>query len=226
MASMADAQNGQPAEDTGLVAEEVRDLPEPRRKRKLPKTLAREEVRALLDVCNLRAPTGLRDHCMMLLMYEAGLRLGEVRHLAPRDVDTARGEVRIYDGKGGDGTAYFDPEGPVAGRIEEWRRVRRRLKVGRSAPLFCTVRKPAGMCIEERSVQQMVKRRALRAGLDPSKVTPHRLRHTFATELLDEGKCTIYDVQQLLRHADLSSTEVYLHVRDAHLREKMRGRPR
>lgn len=222
-----EAQEKPPAsqQPNGTGGTDVRDAPKPSRKKKLPRTIDRDEVAALLDACNLRTPTGLRDHCLMLTMYEAGLRIGETRRLRPRDVDLALGEIRVYDSKTGDGTAYFDPEGPLPDRLREWLRERRKLGAARDAPLFCTVRRPAGREIGERSVQQMMKRRAKRAGVDLARVTPHRLRHTFATELLNEGK-SIYDVKELMRHEDLGSTEVYLHVRDVQLRAKMRGRRR
>ena len=192
-----------------------------RRKRRLPKTLSRREASQLLAVPNLRAPTGLRNRCMLELMYRAGLRVSEVCALEMRDVDLTRGTVRIEDGKGGDGTAYFDV-GSVAPLIDEWKRERKRLGVPSSAPLFCTL---AGETIDTSYMRAMVKRIARRAGLDPSKVSPHVLRHTFATELLDEG-FNIRQVQEALRHADVSTTMVYTWVYDAELRARIQRRKR
>lgn len=193
----------------------------PRRKRRLPKTISRAEATALLAVPNLRAPTGLRNRCMLELMYRAGLRVSEVCALEVRDVDLTRGTVRVVDGKGGDGTAYFDAAS-VAPLVEEWKRERKRLGVTGSAPLFCTL---AGEAIDTSYMRAMVKRIARRAGLDPSKVSPHVLRHSFATELLDEG-FNIRQVQEALRHADVSTTMVYTHVYDAALRERIQRRKR
>lgn len=156
---------------------------------------------------------------MLELMYRAGMRVGEVVKLEPRDVD-ARGMIRIVDGKGGDGTAYFDPES-VMPLLDEWKRERKRLGVGASSPLFCTL---AGGPVSVRYVEQMVARMKKRAGIT-SICTPHVLRHTFATELLDEG-FTIREVQDALRHADLSSTQVYTHVLDTNLRRKITRRKR
>lgn len=154
-------------------------------------------------------------------MYRAGLRVGEVVKLEPRDVD-ARGSIRIVDGKGGDGTAYFDSES-VMPLIDEWKRERKRLGVPSSAPLFCTLH---GGPVSVRYVEQMVARMKKRAGIPPGTTcTPHVLRHTFATELLDEG-FTIREVQDALRHADLSSTQVYTHVLDTNLRRKITRRKR
>jgi len=195
--------------------------PAKRRKRRLPKTISRDEAARLLKVPNLRAPTGLRNRCMLELMYRAGLRVAEVCALEPRDVDLTRGTVRVLDGKGGDGTAYFDVDS-VAALISEWKRERKRLGVAGGAPLFCTL---AGETIDTSYMRAMVKRIARRAGLDPSKVSPHVLRHTFATELLDEG-FNIRQVQEALRHADVSTTMVYAHVYDAELRARIQRRKR
>lgn len=152
-------------------------------------------------------------------MYRAGLRVGEVTKLQVRDVD-AKGTVRIFDGKGGDGTAYFDPESvwPV---IDEWKRERRRLGVSAAAPLFCTL---AGGPVSVRYIEQMVARMKKRAGIT-SICTPHVLRHSFATELLDEG-FHIREVQEAVRHADLSTTMIYTHVLDSNLRRKIQKRKR
>jgi integrase/recombinase XerD len=190
-----------------------------RRKRRLPKIVSRDEAARLLAAPNLRAPTGLRNRCMLELMYRAGLRVGEVVKLEARDVD-ARGTVRVLDGKGGDGTAYFDAAS-VMPYITNWKTVRKTLGVPSSAPLFCTLR---GGQVSVRYVEQMVARMKKRAGI-ASVCTPHVLRHSFATELLDEG-FTIREVQEALRHADLSSTQVYTHVLDVNLRRKITNRKR
>lgn len=191
----------------------------PSRKRRLPKILSRDEARRLLAAPNLRAPTGLRNRCILELMYRAGLRVGEVVKLEARDVD-ARGTIRVADGKGGDGTAYFDPAS-VMPLIDEWKRERRRLGFPPAAPLFCTL---DGGPVSVRYVEQMVARMKKRAGIT-SVCTPHVLRHSFATELLDEG-LTIREVQDALRHADLSSTQIYTHVLDVNLRRKITARKR
>jgi integrase len=188
------------------------------RKRKLPKTLTRDEVQRLFAMPNLAAPTGLRDRCMMELMYRAGLRVGEVCNLRPRDVDIDAGTIRIWDGKGGDGTAYFDPE-PIRVLLEQWKATRRKLP--KSDYFFCTLK---GGRISSRAVEQMFKRRSGKAAIE-SRCTPHVLRHTFATELLDEG-FTIREVQEALRHADVSTTMIYTHVLDSNLRAKIHRRQR
>lgn len=192
-----------------------------RRKRRLPKTLSRAEAQRFLEAFNLRAPTGLRNRCAFELMYRAGLRVGELGRLESRDVDTKGGTIRILDGKGGDGTAYFDTSS-VSELIGLWREERKRRGITSSSPLFCTL---AGEPLTPRYLQQVAKRIAKRAGLDPGKVTPHVFRHSFATELLDEG-FNIRKVQEALRHKDLETTMVYTHVLDAELRRQIQRRRR
>lgn len=191
-----------------------------REKRRLPKVLTREEVKSLLGAPNLKAPTGLRNRCILELMYRAGLRVGEVVALEPRDVDPDAGTIRIFDGKGGDGTAYFSAE-EIRPFLDEWSRVRRRLLQGKSrgARLFCTL---DGGRVSTRYVQKMMGRMKRRAGISSS-CTPHVLRHTFATELLDEG-FSIREVQEALRHVDVSTTMIYTHVLDSQLRDKIQRR--
>lgn len=172
----------------------------------------------LLAVPNIAAPTGIRNRCILELMYRAGLRVGEVLTLEPRDVDVAAGTIRVVDGKGGDGTGYFTADA-LRQLLEEWKRVRRRLQPAAGAPLFCTL---AGRPVGVRYTQKMIQRYARRAKITAT-CTPHVLRHTFATELLDEG-FTIREVQEALRHADVSTTMIYTHVLDSNLRDKIQRR--
>jgi site-specific recombinase XerD len=223
----------------------VVELPRPaRRKRTLPKTLSQTEVDALLSAIDTKRSgvVRVRDRCMLELMYRAGLRVGEVVKLEPRDVAIGEnvGTVRIVDGKGGDGTAYFDP-GSLEPLLTKWLRVREALGLDHSRWLFCTIRggrysptkgkirsKP-GQQVNVRTVQLAIKRYAKRAGIEgwdvPRRVTPHVLRHTFATELLDEG-LHLREVQAALRHAHLQTTATYLHVHDPALAQKIGARSR
>lgn len=205
------------------------------RKRRLPKYATREEVAALLAQPNLRSATGLRDRCMMELMYRAGLRVSETCLLEPRDVYLVgdEGRIRIVGGKSGDSTAYFDPAS-VWPLLEKWRGVRADLGFAESRWLFCTIKASLtvkggshdpGRPVSRRAVQRMMERRCRKAGI--AHITPHMLRHTFATELLDEG-FHIRKVQALMRHANLATTEIYLHLADSGLGAEVaaRGRPR
>lgn len=190
--------------------------------------LSREEAAALLGRFNLNAASGLRDRCMFELMYRAGMRVGEVCSLEPRNVDTAVGTVEIVDAKGGDRTARFNTAA-LSPLLEQWKRERRRLGFGRSRYLFCTVQhsdtpkggaKKAGGPVSRRQVGMMVKRRAAKAGVDPKRVSPHKLRHSFATHWLEDGG-NLRNLQEMLGHRNLGTTEVYLSIVDVELQAKM-----
>jgi site-specific recombinase XerD len=188
----------------------------PRKKKRLPKIISEAEAARLLDACSDGTDVGIRNRAILEVMYRAGLRVGEVVTLKPRDYEQG-GVIRIYDGKGGDGTCYFDPArlNPV---IQRWLDVRGNY-AERHSPLFCH---PDGTKISTRYVQRLVERLKHELGIQGI-VTPHVFRHTYATELLAEG-FTITDVQRALRHAHLATTAVYLHVRDDALRAKMAQR--
>jgi site-specific recombinase XerD len=170
---------------------------------------------------------------MLELMYRAGLRVGEVCNLEPRDVylNGNEGRVRVINGKTGDSTAYFDPDS-VWPLLDRWKARKTMLGLDTSRWLFCTVKSSLtrkgglhvpGRPVSVRAVQKMVDRRARKAGLP--KMSPHVLRHTFATELLDEG-FSIREVQALMRHRNLRTTEIYLHLADSRLGSQVAERER
>jgi integrase/recombinase XerD len=185
--------------------------------RRLPKTLTPEEVEALLAVPNLRAPTGVRNRAMLVLMHRTGLRVAEVCGVQLRDWRRRdhQVELRADVAKGGrEAVVYLDVEARSA--LEMWRAIRPR----RAARLFTTL---AGGPVSTDYVRQMVKRYARRAGIE-RRVHPHMLRHTFATELLRSGEFNVREVQRLMRHADIRTTAVYLEVFDADLQRKIQAR--
>ena len=190
--------------------------PEPRKRKKkrLPKVISGAEAAALMAACDNGTPKGTRDLAILELMYRAGLRVSEVVGLAPRDVEED-GLVRLYDAKGGDGTAYFDP-GRIMPVLERWMVVRSDWGVADPTHLF-THR--TGKPISTRYVQRLVKRLKAEIGVT-GKLTPHVLRHTYATELIEEG-LTLPEVSAALRHRNLATTAVYLWVRDEALRRKI-----
>lgn len=187
-----------------------------RRKRKLPKIISVAEADRLLAAADDGTEIGLRNRLMLELMYRAGLRVSEVVGLAPRDLER-EGIIRLYDAKGGDGTAYFDPHRLVP-LIERWLEIRERWEPDQRA-LFI---RPDGRPITSRYLQRLVRRLKAEARITGI-CTPHVLRHTFATELLSEG-FTLTEVQSALRHAHLQTTAIYLHVRDEALLRKVQRR--
>jgi len=186
----------------------------------LPRTIKRSEAAALMGAPNLRAITGLRNRCVLELMYRAGLRVGEVCALKPRDLDARAGTIAVWRGKGGDRTAYLEENEEIDWLLAEWKRRRRRETAG-GVFLFCTI---DGGPVSVRYVEQMIARLARRAGI-AARVTPHMLRHSFATELLEEG-VNIRQVQVALGHKNLATTERYTHVLDSDVRQSVRVRRR
>jgi len=187
-------------------------------KRTLPKIMDRADVEKLLAEPNTSCPTGLRNRAIMETMYRAGLRVSEVCNLAPRDIRWQARELVVREGKGGKDRVV--PFGKALGQwLSLWNDERPKVGNG-TGHFFCTLQ---GGRLSPRYLQAMIKRESEAAGLDPEGVTPHVLRHCYATELLDGG-FTIREVQELLGHSDVSTTQIYTHVRPVGLREKIDAR--
>lgn len=196
----------------------------PSRRNKLPEILSRDEARRLLAQPNRRYPTGLRNYVMMAVMYRAGLRVAEVLDLEAHHIDARRSQIRVEGGKGDkDRTIPVEPW--LIDAIKSWQTVRAQIQKScgddwrKTKSIFCTLK---GAHLIDRYVRAMVKRESQAAGIDKD-IHPHTLRHTFASELLEDG-FTIREVQDLLGHADLSTTMIYTHVNPVHMAEKVRNR--
>ena len=180
--------------------------------RRLPEILTRDEAQALLSAPNGYYRTGQRDRCMLKLMLNSGLRPSEVLNLTWRDVDLQTGKVMVREGKGKKDRQVWVAEGTLE-LMRKWREAS-----PESPYCFPTLK---GRRINDRVFRAMVKRRALKVGIDKD-VHPHTLRHTYATELYRETK-DIRLVQKVLGHADLSTTMIYTHIVDDHMETAMRG---
>jgi len=192
----------------------TRGLASPRVPKRLPKPLAVDDCVALAEA-DSAAPEGgdgeaaLRDRALVELLYGAGLRVGELSSLDVRDVDLYRGDVRVQ-GKGG--VERVVPL-PAAARSALDRYLALRRGPGtRAEPLFTALRRRNGVRarLGVRDVRRLLSRRALRAGI-LERVHPHRLRHSYATHLLDMG-ADLREIQELLGHASLSTTQKYTAV--------------
>lgn len=198
--------------------EDTPELPKKRKKKKLPKVLSRREAVELLALADTPTRTGKRDLLILLLMYRAGLRVSETVAVRPRDLERD-GVIHLYDAKGGDGTAYFKSEA-VTPTLDAYL-AQRSAWVG-DAPSLPLILNPNGSPVTVRYVQRLVNRLKVRAGI-VGVCTPHVFRHSFATEMIEEG-FSIVEVQRALRHANLATSEIYLHVRDQSLLERMQHR--
>lgn len=174
-----------------------------RGKRQPGEPLTGAEVQALLAGCSSRAPTGIRNRALIIVMYRAGLRIGEALALKPSDINPDRGTVRLLHTKGDhDRTVSLDA-GPMA-LVQRWMGKRRELGY-RNGFLFCTLK---GGELSDRYVRDMLQRVKARAGLE-KRIHPHGLRHSHAAELVEEG-VPVNVIQQQLGHANLATTDAYL----------------
>jgi integrase/recombinase XerD len=190
------------------------EIAPPRRPRTLPRTLSPAEVERLVDAAAGTTPRALRDRALVELLYGAGLRVSEAIGLARASVDLDDRLVRVL-GKGG--KERIVPLGRPAAEA-----LRRYLALGRPhldrrhrPDLFLNAR---GGALTRAGAFLILRRLADRAGLEPGRVHPHLLRHSFATHLL-EGGADLRSVQEMLGHADLATTERYTHVSDRRRRE-------
>jgi integrase/recombinase XerD len=186
----------------------------PRRQRRLPRTLSPGEAERLLEAASGTTPRILRDRALAELLYGAGVRVSEAVALQRGGVDLERRLVRVL-GKG-------DRERVVPIGRQAADALRRYLSRGRPhldrrhrPELFLNAQ---GGPLTRAGAFLILRRLAAKAGLEPERVHPHLLRHSFATHLL-EGGADLRSVQELLGHADVSTTELYTHVSDRRRRE-------
>jgi integrase/recombinase XerC len=194
----------------------AKPLRNPRQPRSLPHFLSTDEIGRLLQAPPPSEPQGLRDRAILETMYSAGLRVSEVVGLDDDDVDRAGSVVRVR-GKGK--RERLSPLGSYAfAALDEW------LGVRRVAPAILQAKSPrvplfvnrSGKRLTTRSIGRMLEKYLRETGLD-RRTSPHSLRHSFATHLLDRG-ADIRSVQELLGHKSLVTTQIYTHVSTANLR--------
>jgi integrase/recombinase XerD len=205
-----------------VVEDPTAALTAPRRGRKLPQVLSHGEVNRLLAQPRGSERAALRDRAVLELMYASGLRASEAIGLEVTDVDLERGFVRPR-GKGS--KERIVPLGrQAAAAVRQYLRSGRPELVGsRSEPkLFVNMR---GKGLTRQGLYKIIQRHARAAGLD-GKMSPHTLRHTFATHLLSGG-CDLRSVQEMLGHSDISTTQLYTHLSGEEIKEVyFRAHPR
>ncbi len=200
----------------GAVAEDPTALMQrPKPQRKLPRTLAESEVEALLAAPGVDSALGLRDRAMLELMYGAGLRVSELVGLTLAEINLRQGALRVT-GKGGKDRIL-----PIGEEAAHW--LERYLAEARPVLAGGRVREPLflsrrGAAVSRQLFWHGLKRLALVAGIDAARVTPHGLRHAFATHLLNHG-ADLRSLQMLLGHASLSTTQIYTAVAKERLQQ-------
>ena len=186
----------------------------PKTSLKLPYVFSREEIVLLLEAPDTKKPLGVRDAAMLELLYAAGLRVSELINLKLQDINLEAGFVRIF-GKG-------SKERIVPIGIHAKEKISHYLKTARSqrlkqapSPYFFIAR--AGNPMTRQGFWKLLRRYAMQAGLT-EKITPHSIRHSFASHLL-EGGADLRAVQIMLGHVDISTTQIYTHVTRDHLKK-------
>jgi integrase/recombinase XerC len=181
----------------------------PKSPRKLPQTLDTDAVTRLLDF-KADTPLAIRDKAIMELFYSSGLRLSELAALRWDQIDPSSGLITVT-GKGNK-TRVVPVGSYAAAALNEWRKVRGNFAGFEEPCIFVSQR---GKPIAVRTIQSRIRHWARRQGI-PQKVYPHLLRHSFASHML-ESSGDLRAVQELLGHADISTTQVYTHLDFQHL---------
>jgi integrase/recombinase XerD len=199
----------------GLVGNDPTEhLRSPRQWQTIPKYLNLEQIERIIQAPDLTRPTGLRDRAMMELLYATGLRVSELCKIGKSDFDPGLGVVKVT-GKGN--KQRLVPAGKTAIRaVSEYVEGGRDtlLKGRASRYLFVTAR---GGCLTRQAFWKLLAGYGRKAGISHG-LTPHVLRHSFATHLL-EGGADLRSVQVMLGHADISTTQIYTHVMRSRLRD-------
>ena len=192
------------------------DLDSAKQAERHPKTLSERDVERLLAAPLVETPLGLRDRAMLELLYASGLRVSELVAVKTIEASLSDGVVRVAAGKGA--KTRLVPFGEDASDwIARYLKDSRQLLLGKKQAdaLFVTAR---GAAMTRHNFWHMIKRYAIKAKIAPALISPHTLRHAFATHLLNHG-ADLRVVQMLLGHSDISTTQIYTHVATARLKD-------
>ncbi|WP_368187956.1 site-specific tyrosine recombinase XerD [Aestuariibius sp. HNIBRBA575] len=193
----------------------------PGRSKRLPKTLSHDEVDRLLNAARSTPRDTLRNTCLMELLYATGMRVTELVSLP---VSSARGDPRMLLVKGKGNKERLVPlsapaRSAMAAWLEQWDKTQDLARRdGHPPSKFLFPSRGQTGHLTRHAFFQQIKRIAVLAGVSPEKVTPHTLRHAFATHLL-EGGADLRAIQTMLGHADVATTEIYTHVLDERLKQ-------
>jgi integrase/recombinase XerC len=196
-----------------VVANPAAALRGPRKRRTLPEPLTQAEVERLLSAPAEEGWLAARARAVIEVLYSAGLRVSEAARLDFADVDLAGGVMRIRGKRKKERLAFLG--GPARSAVERYLALRAVAQRGAASPALFVNNRGARLSI--RGLQRLVDAQLAKAGL-AGRGTPHTLRHSFATHMLDAG-ADLRSVQELLGHADLATTQIYTHVTSRRLRE-------
>jgi len=201
-------------EEGMLETNPLEELESPKMAMTLPEILSLKEVERLLEQPTLRTPLGIRDRAMLEILYATGMRVSELVRLPLNQVNLEGGYVLLY-GKGSKERMV-----PLGGEAIKWitrylETTRKRLARGKEVPFLFLNR--SGRGLSRQMFWKIIKAYGLKAGIR-KKITPHLLRHSFATHLLARG-ADLRSVQMMLGHADISTTQIYTHVTGERLKK-------
>ncbi|ELC8360886.1 tyrosine-type recombinase/integrase [Clostridium perfringens] len=175
--------------------------------RKIPEVLTIEEQKQLLNIFNMRYFNSRRNKVMIELFLCSGMRLSEILNLKWKDINLMSGQLKVVQGKGSkDRILWINEE--MLNILRNWK-IEQSNKYGVVDLVFCSRNKKR---LDDKGIRKMIETYSIKAGINKH-ITPHTLRHTYATDLLRETK-NIRLVQKALGHSDLSTTMIYTHIVD------------
>jgi len=197
-----------------LQGNPAEDLETPKVAKTLPEVLTLKEIERILEQPDLKTPLGIRDRAMLEILYATGMRVSELTHLPVHQVNLEAGYVLLY-GKGSKERVV-----PLGSEAMRWvalylKEAREILAKGKESPFLFVNRSGKGM--SRQRFWKNLKDYARRAGLH-KRISPHLLRHSFASHLLERG-ADLRSVQMMLGHVDISTTQIYTHVTGERLKK-------
>ncbi len=198
-----------------LTADPVQDLDSPKLKKSLPHYLSLDESRRLLGAVD--GKNRERDYCILCLFLNCGLRISEMVGLNLTDI---RADSLLIHGKGNKERVVYLNDACVQA-LNDWLAVRKTIAAIDKNAVFLSNRRTR-MSVD--SIQVMVRKTLLKAGLDPSQISPHKLRHTAATLMLQNG-VDVRTLQEVLGHESLNTTQIYTHIANAELKKAAAANP-
>ncbi len=201
----------------------------PKYNNSLPETLSTQEIKTLLEFCKHDAsPDGVRLNSMIHLLYASGMRVSELVSLKLSEITSGKNfdEIRktfLIKGKGGkERILVINPQSQEA--LKKYLEVRKVFSFGKNpkAKNYLFVSKSSQGHMTRQNFALLLKKASLSSGLDPERISPHTLRHSFASHLL-EGGADLRVIQELLGHSDISTTQIYTHLQTSHLKKTLQN---
>ncbi|WP_066637499.1 site-specific tyrosine recombinase XerD [Desulfolucanica intricata] len=197
-----------------LEVNPIENIESPKISQRLPKVLTPAEVETLLAQPRSSTPAGVRDKAMLELLYATGIRVSELVDLNIEDINTKNEFIRCF-GKGS--KERIVPLGSVAAQLVEEYLLRGRVKLVKTQQTMALFLNHHGRRLTRQGFWKIIKKYARQGNIEKP-ITPHTLRHSFATHLLENG-ADLRSVQEMLGHADISTTQIYTHLTNARLRD-------